>query len=303
MDKRALIATALGYKFGEDFEITLHPEYAGLTKIEIVDTKTDLSAIFVASRSDAESIRNESDAEHFAQNIFLRAQLHFPHLCGRDEELVARIKARIAKVANEYSYSTVYNLVGRSPDVSVKFMFTNYDSGHVFVVDFPRSEFTRDNFKSIIANVTERLKEIARREASAKEALLDKKEEEKQEAEERKERRLNAKADKVCKIIISHVERYMTGNGCEILSKYELKANTVKFYFWGSKDGVSFLESIQIRADVIIECCGDKNKTADTAIKINRTLEKAINARNYKPSHAPAQKASTNVVGFGAWGA
>lgn len=302
MDKRALIATALGYKFGEDFDITLHSNVSSVSKIQIVDTKVDLSFVVSVNKGEIEAVTDVNKAEHFAQTIFLRAQAHFPHLCGRDEELVARINARISKVANEYSYSTVYNLVGRSPDISVKFMFTNYDSGHVFVVDFPRSEFTRDNFKSIIANVTERLKEIARREASAKEALLDKEEEEKHEAKEREERNLNAKADKVCEIIISHVEQHMTENGCEIRSKYELKVNTVKFYFWGSKDGVSFLESIQIRADVIIECCGDKNKTADTAIKINRMLEKAINARNAKPSPVPVQKVS-NVVGFGAWGA
>lgn len=299
MDKRALIATALGYKFGEDFEITLHSNVSSVSKIQIVDTKVDLSFVVSVNKDEIEAVTDVNKAEEFAQTIFFRAQVHFPHLCGLDEELVTRITARIAKVANEYSYSVVYNLVGRSPDVSVKFMFTNYDSGHVFVVDFPRSEFTRDNFKSIIANATERLKEIARREASAKEALLDKKEEEKQEAEERKERRLNAETDKACKIIISHVERYMTGNGYEIRSKYELKANIVKFYFWGSKDGVSFLESIQIRADVI-ECCGDK--TADTTIKINRTLEKAINARNAKPLPVPVQEMS-KVKGFGAWGA
>lgn len=93
MDKRALIATALGYKFGEDFEITLHPEYAGLTKIEIVDAKTDLSVILGASRSDTESIRSKSDAEHFAQNIFLRAQAQFPHLRGLDENLVQKLSS------------------------------------------------------------------------------------------------------------------------------------------------------------------------------------------------------------------
>lgn len=298
MDKRALIATALGYKFGEDFEITLHSNVSGVSKIQIVDTKVDISFAVSVNKGEIEAVTDVNKAEEFAQTILLRAYAHFPHLCGRDEELVTRITARIAKVANEYSYSVAHSLVGLSPNISVKFTFTNYDIRHAFVVEFPRSEFTRDNFKNIVANVTDRLKEMARRKASAKEALPDKEEEEKHEAEERKK---NDRVDNACKIIASHVEQYMKANGCEISSKYELKANSVKFYFWGSKDGVSFLESAQIGADVIIECYDDKNKISNTSVSIFRALEEVTNARNAKPSPAPVQEVS-NVKGFGAWG-
>lgn len=310
MDKRALIATALGYKFVKDFEITLHSNVSGVSKIQIVDAKVDLSFAVSVNKGEIEAVTDVNKAEEFAQTIFIRAYAHFPHLCDRDEELVTRITARIAKVANEYSYSVAHSLVGRSPDISVKFTFTNYDSGHVFVIEFPRSEFTRDNFKNIVANVTDRLKEMAQRKAAEKEALeasaievlLDKEEEEKHEAKEREERNPNAEADKVCKIIISHVEQYMTGNGYGITSSFQLNANSVRFIFMGQKDGVPFHVTIQIRGGRIIECCGNKNETADMVIKINRTLEKAINARNAKPSPAPVQEAS-KVKGFGAWGA
>lgn len=305
MDKRALIATALGYKFGKDFEITLHPNVSGVSKIQIVDTKVDLSFAVSVNKGEIEAVTDVNKAEEFAQTIFRRAYAHFPHLCGRDEELLTRITARIAKVANEYSYSVVYDIVDLSPNISVKFTFTNYDIRHSFVVGFPRSGFTRDNFKNIVANVTDRLKEMAPRKASAKEYLPDKEEEEKHEAkerEEREERKKNDRVDNACKIIVSHVEQYMKANGCEIRSKYKLKANSVKFCFWGSKDGVIFLESAQIDADVIIECYDDKNKISNTSVSIFRALEEAINARNAKPSPAPVQEVS-NVKGFGDWGA